>query len=267
MWRTDRCCQKSAPLGWPEASEPTSPPADRSLTHARSSHRRRDALAHRTRQQGFAEGPAPRRPVGDDRAGGPGQGPRAGPEHGRRPLPRLRAPRRGVGQQHGPRGERAERDGQRPGRHDHPLLRVVGADHPDGLPRHQGRRGRRVRLRRRRDGLPLLQGHLRPPARHREPRLRRGPVAHRGDRGEQRALARPPRGRGPARRLHRDGPDRREPRHQPGPEPPGARRVRRPVAEPRREGDRERVLAAGDHPGDHARRHGRHAPTTARARA
>ena len=33
--------------------------------------------------------------------------------------------------------------------HGDPVLLLLAADHPDGLPRHQGRRGRRVRLRRR----------------------------------------------------------------------------------------------------------------------
>ena len=33
-----------------------------------------------------------------------------------------------------------------PGRHGQPVLRLVGADHPDGLPRDQGRRGRRLHL-------------------------------------------------------------------------------------------------------------------------
>ena len=59
------------------------------------------------------------------------------------------------------------------------------------------------------------------------------------------------------RRLHRDGPDRRERRPAARPRPQGARRVRRPLAEPRREGDRRRLLGPRDHPGHHARRHGR----------
>ena len=69
-----------------------------------------------------------------------------------------------------------------------------------------------------------------------------------------------------ARRLHRDGPDRRERRHAARPDPRGARRVRRPLAEPRREGDRRRLLGPRDHPGHHARRHrGRHADDGPRA--
>ena len=98
-----------------------------------------------------------------------------------------------------------------PGATDHPLLRVVGADHPDGLPRDQGRRGRRLHLRRRRDGLAVRQGHLRPHGPDTQnPRLRRGRGAHRETRRGRQRLARPARGRRAPRRLHRDGPDRRE---------------------------------------------------------
>ena len=86
------------------------------------------------------------------------------------------------------------------------------------------------------------------------------------DRRGRPGLARPARGRPAPRRLHRDGPDRRERRQAARPEPPGARRVRRPVAEPRREGDRQRLLGARDHPGHHPRRPSS-APTTARAPA
>ena len=57
-----------------------------------------------------------------------------------------------------------------------------------------------------------------------------------------------PRERRPAaRRLHLDGPDRGEPRHLARHHPRGAGRVRRPLAEPRREGDRRRLLRARDH--------------------
>ena len=77
----------------------------------------------------------------------------------------------------------------------HPLLRLLGADHPDGLPRDQGRRGRRLHLRRRRDGLALRQGHLRPLARHPQPALRRRRGAHRRLRRGRPGLARPARGR------------------------------------------------------------------------
>ena len=45
--------------------------------------------------------------------------------------------------------------------HRHPLLLVVAADHPHGHARHQGRRGRRVRLGRRGDGVAVREGQLR----------------------------------------------------------------------------------------------------------
>ena len=51
-----------------------------------------------------------------------------------------------------------------PGRDGDPLLRLVAADHPDGLPRDQGRRGRRLRLGRCRDRVALRPRQLRRPA-------------------------------------------------------------------------------------------------------
>ena len=86
-------------------------------------------------------------------------------------------------------------------------------------------------------------------------------------RERRRGLARPARGRPSARRLHRDGPDRREPRPPQGRHPQGHGRVRRAVPEPRREGHRRRLLGARDHPGHDPRRHGRLARTTALAPA
>ncbi len=68
-----------------------------------------------------------------------------------------------------PHRQRPQRHGRRARRDDHPLLRLLGADHADGVPRDQGRRGRRLRLRRCRDGVPVRQGHLRPLAGHAEP--------------------------------------------------------------------------------------------------
>ncbi len=174
-------------------------------------------------------------------------------------------PGRGERQQHGPGRQRAQRHGRRPRSDHHPLLRVVGADHTDGLPRDQGRRGGRDHLRRRGDRLALRQGHLRPLARHPQPavRRRRGPQreAGRGRPGPfdrlRTTLGGPARGRRPPRHLRRDGPDGGERRSPPRPVPPGARRVRRPVPEPRREGHRRRLLGPGDHPGLAARRLGR----------
>ena len=100
-------------------------------------------------------------------------GARARPSRHRRPDAGLRAARRRAGLQHGPGGRRPARPGPPARHHDHPLLRVVAADHPDGPARDQGRRGRRVHLRRRGDGVPVRQGQLRLPPGHPEPGLRR----------------------------------------------------------------------------------------------
>ena len=93
-----------------------------------------------------------------------------------------------------------------------PLLRVVAADHPHGLPRHQGRRGRRVR----RAGVETVsryaqgQGDGCP-----TPRTLCSP--RRGATAKTPTAPRPDDpARGPAaRRVHRDGPDRRERRARP----------------------------------------------------
>ena len=55
-----------------------------------------------------------------------------------------------------------------------------------------------------------------------------------------------------------DGADRGEPRAAQGRHPRGDGPLRRPLAEPRREGDRGRLLGPRDHPGDAARRHRGH---------
>ena len=63
-----------------------------------------------------------------------------------------------------------------PARHDdHPVLLVLAADHPDGVPRDQGRRGRRVHLGGRRVREPVRQGQQRQLAGHQEPGVRRRP--------------------------------------------------------------------------------------------
>ena len=100
--------------------------------------------------------------------------------------------------------------------------------------------------------LPRVQRRRRRARGVPQPRLRRGAGPHRRRPPHQRGLARPARGRPAARRLHRDGPDRGEPGHVPRHQPGRAGRVRRPLAEPRREGDRGRLLRPRDHPG-HAR--------------
>ena len=76
--------------------------------------------------------------------------PGARPGRHRRPDARLRRAGRRAGRQHGPPGRGRARL-RLPARHDgQPVLRLVGADLADGVPRDQGRRGRRVRLGRRR---------------------------------------------------------------------------------------------------------------------
>ena len=176
----------------------------------------------------------------------------------RRPDARLRPARRRAGLQHGPRRQRPARHGPPARDDDHPLLLLVAADHPHGDARDQGRRGRRLHLRRRRDGVPVRQGQQRLPAGHAEPgvRRRRGP-RRQGGRERCRQLARPARGRPGPGHLRRDGPDRGEPRAAEGRLTAGDGRVRRPQPEPGREGHQRRLLGAGDHAGHHARRHGR----------
>ena len=98
------------------------------------------------------------------------------------------------------------------------------------------------------DGLPDTQNPVFDEAQARTEKF----AARRPDLGR-------PAHRGPAaRRLHRDGPDRRERRPAHGHHPRGAGRVRRPQPEPRREGDRQRLLGPRHHAGDAARRHRRH---------
>ena len=117
------------------------------------------------------------------------------PGHARRPDARLRRARGQAGREHGPPGRGRARLRPAAGHHGEPVLRVVGADLADGLPRDQGRRGPRVRLRRRRVrlALPGVQRRRRRSRGVPQPALRRGPGPHRGDRGLQRDLARPAR--------------------------------------------------------------------------
>ena len=168
-----------------------------------------------------------------------------------------------------PRRQRPQRHGRRARRHRHPLLRLVGADHPDGVPRDQGRRGRRLRLRRRRDGLalrarappttgPTPSNPLFADAEARTDEDRRGRAMDWHDPREDGLL--------PDAYIAMGQTAENVARLR-GLVARGARRVRRPLAEPRREGHQGRLLGPRDHPGHHPRRHGRLAPTTARAPA
>ena len=164
--------------------------------HGRSGHRRSGALTHRARLQGKPSRHAPGRPGSDRRAGRARPGPATGPGGHRRPPAGLRAAGRRIGVQPGARGGCPARIRPPARRHDHPVLLVVIADHQNGDARDPGRRGRRVHLRRGRDGEPRRQGQQRHPSRHGEPGLRRREGPHRDGGGRGRArLARPPGGR------------------------------------------------------------------------
>ena len=177
--------------------------------------------------------------------------PELDPTRHRRPDARLRPPRRRAGPQPRPHRRRADGHGPPPRLHRHPLLLLLAADHPHGAARHQGGRGRRLHLGGRRDGLPRSPRATPTASRTRttrsSPRPRPAPPPSPSRRAPR--LARPARGRPAPRRVHRDGPDRREPGPPQGRHPPGHGRVRRPLAEPRRGGHQERLLGARDHPG------------------
>ena len=99
-------------------------------------------------QQGVAGRLPPRRPGGDDRRAVLGKVPGARPPDRRRPHPRLRPAGRRVRLQHRPRHRPARRHARRARRDRQPVLLVVAAGDPDGGPRREGRRGRRLHLRR-----------------------------------------------------------------------------------------------------------------------
>ena len=140
--------------------------------------------------------------------------PAAGPRRGRRPDRRLRPARRRAGLQHRPGGRGPARLRHAAGHHGQPLLLILAADHADGLSRHQGGRGRRVHLGRRRVRLPRREGVERLLARHEEPAVRDGAGADGATAEAESAVARSARRRRATRRLHRDGrrPRRTSPR-------------------------------------------------------
>ena len=193
--------------------------------------------------------------------------PELDPRDDRRPDARLRPARRRAGLQHGPRGRGAARL-RLPARHDgQPVLLVVAADHPDGVPRDQGRRGRRVHLGRRRDASPgsprAAPTAGRTPTTRSSPTAeaahRDGPPSRRGRAGTTRARtacsptstsrwARPPRTWPSCTDVSREEHGR----------------VRRPLAEPGREGDRQRLLGSARSPRSRCRTAPWSAATTGR---
>ena len=175
----------------------------------------------------------------------------------------LRPARRRGRLQRRPRRGPARRPARRPRRHRQPLLLVVAADDPHGRPRHQGRRGRRVRGRRRRDGEPLPARRLR----HRpaQPALRRRRGPHRRAHRRRRQLGRRPAGlpdiyiamgQTAENVVLAEGVTREEMDEW------GARSQQRAVAAQERG-----LLRPGDHPGHARRRHRRRRRTTAPAPA
>ena len=163
-----------------------------------------------------------------------GRGAQAGPAAGPRPDRgrdlRLRAARRRTGPQRGTDHQHPGRD-RRSGHHGQPLLRVVAASRPDGLPRHQGGRGLRVRVRRRRVEHPLAARHVRGPAGNAEPA----------------AVCREPGGL--PRGLHEHGRDGRERGRQVRHHARGDGPVRPAEPAARGHGHQGRDLRPGDHPG------------------
>ena len=164
------------------------------------------AHADRSRAQGVARGRAARRPRRvRDRRGAEAR-PRAAARGDRRRDGRLRLPAGAAGDEpRPPRGAARRTARVGPGDDRQPLLRLVAADDPDGLPRDQGRRGRRVRRRGRRVDhagrrLPEVRGGAPPEAvrRRRADRQRLHPDGPHG-RERRRALGRLARGDGPLR--------------------------------------------------------------------
>ena len=160
------------------------------------------------------------------------------------------------GQQHGPGRQRAQRDGRRARRHAHPLLRLVGAD-------HAGWRSTRSRPARATSSSPPASRRCRatpraPPTTGRTPTTRCSttPKARTAKTAEGGIDWHDPREDGELPDVYiAMGQTAENVARLRGLKPRGARRVRRPLAEPRREGDRRRLLGPRDHAGHHARRH------------
>ncbi len=140
-----------------------------------------------------------------------------------------------------------------PGTTRHPLLLLVAADHPDGAARDQGRRGRRVHLRRRRDRSASYvdSGSTRLAARTPQNPLFADALARtattRRRRGAEPGPTRARTARCPTSTSRWARPRRTSPQIK-GITRAGAGRVRRALAEPGREGDRQRLLGSARSP-------------------
>ena len=220
--------------------------------------------------KGSLEGLPSRRPDRADRPGGAGQGPRARPA---RPIDDLLL---GCGLPGGETGNNMARVvtvllgmDDVPGATHHPLLLLVGADHADGLPRDQGRRGRR------RSSPPASRpspaSPRAPPTTSPTPATRSSPTRRRAPRSYaagRPGLARPARGR----RSCPTSTSRwaRPPRTSPGCAASTARSST--SSRVRSQNLAEKAIDDGFWareitPVTHARRHGRRRRTTARAPA
>ena len=173
------------------------PPSYKEPLNARSSDRRCRPLPDRPRLQGLALPDPPRGDRGIRRR--PASRAQPGRRSGARPgrLLRLR---------HAPGPDRVQRrPHHRPplgeahagndGHDDLALLRIVARRDPPRWQRDQGRRGRRLHRRRRRVGLEVQRGDRGGPRRRSQPEP-------------------PGQGRGPAQRIHRDGPHGRQRRQE-----------------------------------------------------
>jgi acetyl-CoA C-acetyltransferase len=195
--------------------------------------------------------------------------PALNPARHRGPLLGVRRAVGQAGRQHGPRHRRAR--GLRPpaGLDRQPLLRFVGADDPDGLPRDQGRRGRRLPLR----WVECVSQYGVRPAPVAADANDQNPLFA-GDRARSEVMARPNEVWTDPRELGII-PDVYLSMGQTAENVATSRGISRArqdewgvaVAEPRRGRDRHGFFAKRHHPGDAARRHGGGRPTTGRARA
>ncbi len=220
-------------------------------SNMRSRHRRHRPHADRAGQQGLARRVPSRRPRRHDhqrRCSTKVPGARSADGRGR-DLGLRRSPpaRRATTSPASPRILAGHR--RRARRHREPLLLVVAADDPHGRARDQGRRGRRLHRRRRRDGEPVPE---RQPTATPARTTRSSPTPRRAPRRARRRPAdswTPPAGLPDV--YIAMGQTAENVAEIEGVTPRGDGRVRRAVAAARRRVAGERVLRAGDHAGHH----------------